>query len=101
MKRKLTPSDIKAIKASIAHWNRHATGKAGRNEGASGDDCALCQLHPGVPCDCPAWNDNGCCGGTYYSASNAHRFDAGNNQSKKFRLAAARVRDFLKGLLKP
>lgn len=35
---------LKALKASIAHWRRLATGKASVTERPFSDDCALCKL---------------------------------------------------------
>jgi len=97
MKCKLNAADIKAIKASIAHWNRHARGKARRFEGIGVRDCALCMHYAFCP-SCPASRGDGCCGRRHAAAAMYFIFGS-QCQSEKFRAKARLVRDFLKSLL--
>lgn len=40
----MKPEVLKALKSSIAHWERLASGKRIHNEGVGVDDCALCKM---------------------------------------------------------
>lgn len=96
-----------ALKSSIAHWNRHATGKAKKGEGIHSYDCALCKLflhnnNGALECGgCPVkerTGQNACVGSPWYAANLSH-FNGAAIQSDKFKRKAARMRDFLKSLL--
>lgn len=100
----MDPTTLKALKASIAHWHRHATGTARRSEHIWYTDCALCSICIGRQCNgCPVKGHTGyrgCVGSPYNAAEVAYNEEKSNAaQSKKFRTAARRERDFLIDLL--
>jgi len=98
---------LKALKDSIAHWKRMATGMARNLETPKGDHCALCrrfydQDGKDICEGCPVKNKTGhrCCNETpYYAAWIAHR-DNGMD-SPAFRRAAEDMLAFLQSLLPP
>ena len=54
MAKTLKPKILKALKQSIAHWKRLATGKSRRGESIYDSDCALCKLFMDDDCrGCP------------------------------------------------
>lgn len=95
---------LKALKASIRHWERMAKGRPIRGEEPSGEYCALCKLFPASAYDhgcgpCPVMQRTGKCGckGTpFFEAQYA--FLCGQ-YSQKFQSAAGKELDFLKSLL--
>lgn len=90
----------KALQESIAHWERHATGKSRPEEGVHSEDCALCDLFlDNDNCQgCPVQKKTHsplCQNTPWRAASDA--FDHGLG-SKQFRAAARRMLVFLRGL---
>ncbi len=94
-----------ALKASIAHWNRLATGTTVEFETIYSDDCSLCEkFHKHVDqravCDgCPVKNKTGyneCRRSPWVAAKNA-KLKYGMT-SNEFARAAAKFRDWLKRL---
>jgi hypothetical protein len=85
----MNPDTLKALKDSIAHWERIV---AGKEESAGSDNCALCQHFPGLgPSECVRESDSGeielcpvasktgyvdCSGSPYYSFVSASRKEA-------------------------
>ena len=96
---------LTALKESIAHWERLATGKASSGEGVGVHHCALCQLFYYKGCSgCPVKKETGdpqCIGSPYMKAYHASYTPAGNQSynNKKFKAAAAKELEFLKSLL--
>lgn len=97
----------KALEASIAHWKRHATGKARREEDAGPFDCALCSLFNNEcslnDCSgCPVWAKTGsryCARTPYARAWRLFNLSLpSSQQSPAFRRAAARELAFLRSL---
>lgn len=107
----MTPSTLKALKASIAHWRRLATGKRRLFERPAAEDCALCakfcrQLvnqwgRISGTCDgCPVKNRTGrnTCLGTPYKAARNKWLIYGAD-SPEFKAAAKEELEFLESLL--
>jgi len=93
---------LKALKASIAHWKRHAEGKARANEGPNGRDCALCALFSSPSCTgCPvrAATHLPQCKGTPWRDAAILFGSPGQKQSQAFRENAKTEYDFLRSLL--
>ncbi len=96
---------LKALKASIAHWRRLATGKNAFGEEPYGDDCPLCDLfyHRGewMPCQgCPVSKrakDSSCRNTPWSDAAMAYRKFGAN--SEIFHRAATKQLKFLQSLL--
>jgi hypothetical protein len=91
---------LKALKQSIAHWRRLATGKTKRGEKPSGHYCPLCKLFPG-PCEgCPvmAETKQSDCWGSPWGEANWNYFNIGK-RSGAFKAAAREELAFLKSLL--
>ena len=103
-KPKYDADTIRRLKLSIAHWNRHATGKALIDESVYSYDCALCLRFAVVSRNCkgcPVMAKTGqrwCHGGPWKAAERLFK-EKKMKQSAAFRKAAAKMRDFLKGLL--
>lgn len=100
----MTTKTLNALKASIAHWRRHETGKAKPEEGIGPFDCALCDLFiktGSKPCrGCPVaikTGEAGCHHTPYYDAFAADQIYG--RDSTQFRLAAKAERKFLESLL--
>jgi len=104
----MNATTLKALKLSIEHWERLATGKRKRGETADGKFCALCDLFYNEHDDCRALRCAGCpvseitghplCETTpYYHARNIS-FDH-ELRSDEFKNAAKLELDFLKSLL--
>lgn len=103
----MTPEAEKALRESIAHWERLASGNRMDGERPAGSQCALCTLDSKLSgpedddCDhCLVAEFIGvpqCAGTPYEAASDAWRkFGV---DSTKFRSAAQSEVDFLKSLL--
>ncbi len=94
---------LDALKESIAHWKRLASGKRNVNERPSEQDCALCGifLADNRYCDgCPVKEATGqtCCEDTpFWRAWEIYR--AEGMDSAAFKLAAAEELAFLESLL--
>lgn len=104
-----TPEEtLAALKESIAHWERLASGNRHPNEDIVAKDCALCKLFLGLPdtvllqdCEgCPVRIKTGvsyCRVSPWADASRAaHKFGL---DSEQFKEAALVELDFLKSLL--
>ena len=90
----------KALKESIAHWKRHATGKSYMDERVHSEDCALCALFLESRCDgCPVKKKTGLhlCQGTPWESA-AYAFAAFGVESRQFRAAARKMLAFLRRL---
>jgi hypothetical protein len=96
----------KALKASIAHWQRMALGKRNEDEAPSSEQCALCltfqiTTEDGPDCPgCPILQHTGLplCHNTPYQQANNAWHDCGPD-SAQFKAAAAVELDFLRSLL--
>ncbi len=98
----MTPKALKALKSSIAHWRRMATGKARPGEVPLGSNCALCVMFykETGSCDgCPVSEagHGGCCGTPYFDARDAWIHNS--KQSPAFKAAAQAELSFLQSLL--
>jgi hypothetical protein len=99
---------LKALKESIKHWDRMATGKARLGEEPDSDHCALCSLFNRDNMDedknvcrgCPIYESTGrCwCAGTGYSSAWV-AWDVYGIKSQEFRSKAAEFLKYLKSLL--
>lgn len=97
-------STVTALKASIAHWERLATGTNAPGEGVLADDCALCHEFLSGGCkDCPVFTFSGrqmCRGTPYYGAKSARGMYACSDENKQlFREKAALEVEFLNDVL--
>ena len=100
---------LRAIKASINHWERLATGFHGRYEGFGGEDCALCQIFrsehtaAGMECiGCPVMGRTGytfCDNSPYNNVCVAYQRHGKNMDAFAFRKAAIKQLYFLQSLL--
>lgn len=102
---------IRALQASIDHWQRFADGTSAPDERPYANHCALCQLFFDtteddglfLPCrGCPVFNATGqeeCDGSPYNAARDA--FAEHGKDSSEFRAAAAVELAFLKSLMPP
>ena len=99
---------LSALRKSIAHWRRLATGTQKKDEDTSSDYCALCTkfLDENMRCKgCPVAETTGwaMCRGTPYAAAaeeySAPRDRLGMPQTKEFLEAAQRELRFLESLL--
>lgn len=92
---------LKALKASIAHWTRLATGKKRPSEAPNRHGCALCLFFRDDGCvECPVQKRVGqpmCLATPYSHALNAFRNHG--SESVQFRRAASKELAFLKSLL--
>jgi hypothetical protein len=101
----MPPHVLAGLNRSIAHWDRHAKGKAGPDEGTRSDDCALCHIFvfgENRSCEgCPVAAETGLhdCDGSPWADADAEFSGDAQVQTKAFRVAAAKMRDFLKSLL--
>ena len=92
---------LKALKQSIAHWKRLATGKREDYEDIGIHDCALCQIFFEDGCDgCPVMKKTGeqSCKRTPYTEA-AEAEDEFSLDSTEFHAEAKRMLEFLKSLL--
>ena len=95
----------RALEASIAHWQRMATGKERTGEKPSGSQCGLCRLflestHSTNECEgCPVYErtERQFCKGTPYDDAHAEWSYAGF--TKRFRKLAREELRFLESLL--
>ncbi len=101
----MTTQALKALKESIAHWTRLATGKRITDEDIYDDDCALCaKFYCGKEDEhckgCPVAAKTGVpgCSGTPHHAVIEAQDDFGDD-SPQFRTAAKKELAFLKSLL--
>lgn len=92
---------LKALRESIAHWKRLATGKRREGEHIGTRDCALCNLFLAKQCvGCPVAKSTGTFGcvetpyGKAAAARAMHGFD-----SPEFKSAARKELAFLQSLL--
>lgn len=93
----VTARTLKALKESIAHWDRHANGTAAPNEGIRSSDCSLCSLFVFNFCKgCPVAikTQKTLCRGTPWREA-AEEYYKGEN----FKVKAKEMADFLRGLL--
>jgi hypothetical protein len=107
---------LKALRASIKHWEENAAATHWSEADVAGTSCALCDEFYDWPSDdypccggCPVAEKTGyagCNGSPYYSASFAfyrwpHRHNEGQGEAaaKEFRRAAQAELDFLRSLL--
>ena len=99
---------LTALKKSIAHWERLASGQARRGEWIGPGQCALCKLFIAGECTgCPVAERTGYryCDGTPYAIVQAYidaRFLVDRKSilnSKEFKSAARKELRFLKSLL--
>lgn len=99
---KMKPKVLCALKASIAHWRRMATGTPRKAEAPVTSQCRLCDLFIGSPnwCEgCPVNAKTGPnCVGTHYQAA-AIAYHAIGIDSLQFKSAAKRELKFLESLL--
>lgn len=98
----MNPTTLKALKQSIAHWNRLATGRRRNGETVGASQCALCQLFLYMrDCKgCPVAekvNRSGCELTPYMDAVNA--LCAHGHDSPEFKAAAKVELEFLRSLL--
>ena len=94
---------LEALKDSINHWTRMATGKAKRGEVPGPDHCALCRMFNRKPFHCrgcPVMNRTHLpsCGSTPYGEAEKEA-DLYGMKSPAFKEAAAKELKFLKSLL--
>jgi hypothetical protein len=108
----MNAATLKALRSSIAHWRRMATGKAKQGERPSGIDCPLCEMfRTDLLYDCRGCpvaesvprRPNGTsprqgCINTPYETARAASQDYGLS-SPQFLLAASKELEFLKSLL--
>lgn len=92
---------LRALKCSIAHWSRLASGKRRRRESTGPSNCALCAMFIENACEgCPVMGKTGLtfCRGTPYAdaelAASAYGFN-----SRSFKIAAREELEFLQALL--
>lgn len=105
----MKPKTLKALRESIAHWDRLASGTRKPDELIGVSGCALCELfwesHPETSClGCPVLERTGqkCCNGTPYNdvqqlikpAEDEEGYD-----TPAFKEAAMRELEFLRSLL--
>jgi hypothetical protein len=92
---------LKALRGSIAHWKRMATGKARSDEKPYADYCDLCTLFLKGDCSgCPVMERTGkysCLETPYYAAHGA--YISYGKHSRKFKAAAKKELTFLRSLL--
>ncbi len=92
-----------ALRDSIAHWERLASGTSGENEGIYADNCALCGLFIQNECNgCPVKEYSGfdmCQNAPWEDAERALDRAHDDKRSPAFIKAAARQLEFLKNLL--
>lgn len=97
----MTATTLKALKGSIEHWERFATGTALPTETPTSEHCALCKLFFFKDCNgCPIANRTGVggCADTPYEQAYSAWCHSGVN-SDSFKLAASKELAFLKSLL--
>ena len=94
---------LDALKSSIKHWERMATGTSRKNEAPKSEQCALCRMfnsprHPLSCVGCPVKEKTGqwfCVGTPYQDALTAF-----NTSSKEdFEIKASKEVSFLRSLL--
>jgi hypothetical protein len=103
---KMDATTLKALRQSIAHWKRLATGKRKDDEGIYIEDCALCnKFFKNVDCasdclGCPVRNETGFshCTGTPWKRVRESLYRDGI-LSGKFRAEAREMLSFLQSLL--
>ena len=97
----MTPEALEALKKSIEHWERLASGTAREGEGIRSKSCPLCALYVQNFCQgCPVAEQTiatGCAGTPWRGASDAHS-EFGQN-SAQFHFAAIAELDFLRSIL--
>lgn len=109
---KMNAKTLKALKGSIQHWNRLATGKRKKREGLGCSHCDLCKLYiynqkdsptGGDMCvGCPVYEETGlksCFGSPYHRASLILRDVGYDMDHELFKEAAREELEFLKSLL--
>ena len=99
----MKPATLKALRGSIAHWKRMATGKQRLGEQPTGECCSLCELFnkdENDLCDgCPVAEKTGAlfCKGTPWFSAHSEWRNLGF--SPKFSELAAAELAFLQSLL--
>lgn len=100
----MKPSTLKALRQSIAHWRRMATGKSKPGESPVGSQCALCRAFYSIKlgvCDgCPVKKKTGfnlCHRTPFHQAATFWR--SSGIASTVFKLAAKVELAFLRSLL--
>lgn len=97
----MTNTALKALRESIAHWERLASGKLRKYENVGADHCALClEFNDGNCGSCPVAQAIGRpqCRDTPFILAFLNRAEFGLD-SKEFRAAARKELQFLKSLL--
>lgn len=92
---------LKALRSSIAHWRRMATGRALPGEVPYGSQCALCNIFLSQACrGCPVMKKtmNCSCGNTPFCYA-LQAFQRGGLSSSEFQMYATDELKFLKSLL--
>lgn len=97
---------LKALKASIAKWEKNAVAEKPRQYLTGWADCPLCKLFYFSDCrGCPVMNATGeeACEGTPYrrAVRSLERWEDGDTGPKPAHSAASAEVDFLKSLLPP
>lgn len=103
----MKPATLKALKQSIAHWRRLATGKEKQWEEPNAEHCALCTrfLKSALCYGCPVKERSGkreCNGTPYvdaYHAWSAWKWNEDEQLEPAFRTAAKKQLAFLESLL--
>lgn len=72
----MSPKTLKALKASIKHWEENVAAETPQGAGVRGDKCALCQKFASNYCSgCPVFKKTlkrGCDGTPYFRAYDAY-----------------------------
>lgn len=100
----MKPTTLKALKQSIAHWRRLATGKEKKGEHPDSSSCALCKLFIRIGCKgCPVAEkarETGCNGTPFLDAYKRYQqMGWGFASESTFRTAAKKELAFLESLL--
>ena len=99
----MKPDTLKALRASIAHWRRLATGKRRENESIGWRNCALCKRFLDLDCvGCPVREATGqplCQRTPYVAADYALGASDAGFDSAAFKAAALKELKFLESLL--
>ena len=99
---------LKALKASIEHWKRHANGTAKFTEQVYAPDCALCEMFLVSDCNdenrchgCPIMERTGkaMCADTPWLKAELRYWRSPKGKSAQFKAAAKEMVKFLKSLL--
>ena len=99
------PKMLGALRKSVKHWERLASGTHEPGEGPYGESCALCKLYlgDGRECDgCPVKSITGkpLCQGTPWRSAAIRWESSDSDAHERFRFAAIVELNFLKAVLK-